>query len=212
MVASSIHTVRLGALLLLSSLLAGGPMRAEPPSVSVVTNITVRDTAGTVVTPLVDRGQKAVLFFFLMHDCPVANSYAPEINRIAGEYASGKIESYVVYVESDLSAGQARRHKADYQIQCRALLDPQHRLVAAVGATVSPEAALVSATGQVLYRGRIDDRVTGPGKRRPHPTRRDLRLALDAVLEGKPIPARLTRAIGCYIPDAPTSKSQLNSR
>jgi hypothetical protein len=68
---------------------------------------------------------------------------------------------------------------------------------------VSPEAALLTPSGEIVYRGRIDDRVADFGKRRVQPTRRDLRLALDAFLKGKPIPARRTKAIGCYIPDIP---------
>jgi hypothetical protein len=58
----------------------------------------------------------------------------------------------------------------------------------------------------VLYRGRIDDRVADFGKRRVEPTRRDLRLALDAILAGKPVPARRTKAVGCYIPEDSSSE------
>jgi hypothetical protein len=60
---------------------------------------------------------------------------------------------------------------------------------------------VLSPSGDVLYRGRIDDRVADFGKRRVEPTRRDLRLALDAILAGKPVQARLTKAVGCYIPE-----------
>ena len=44
---------------------------------------------------------------------------------------------------------------------------------------------MVSPTGQVLYRGRIDDRYAGDGKRRDEPTTADLQGALDAVLAGE---------------------------
>ena len=48
------------------------------------------------------------------------------------------------------------------------------------------------------------------GKRRVEPTRRDLRLALDAILAGKPVSARLTKAVGCYIPEDHSSKPERN--
>jgi len=52
----------------------------------------------------------------------------------------------------------------------------------------------------VVYHGRIDDRIVALGKRRVEPTTRDLREALDAMLEGKPVPTPVTKAVGCYLP------------
>jgi hypothetical protein len=172
------------------------------------TKLVLADPSGAKVRPLADEGQRATLLFFLMHDCPIANSYAPEINRLVKEYSAKKIRCYIVYVESELTAEDVRGHLKDYGFTCGALLDPQHQLVKATGATVSPEAALLSTTGEILYRGRIDDRAAGFGKRRVEPTRRDLRLALDAFLTDQPIPARLTKAVGCYIPESPQKSGQ----
>ena len=166
------------------------------------------DTSGATIQPLKDSGQKATVLFFVMHECPVANGYAPEISRVISEYSTNGVRGYVVYVESDLTPRKARKHARDYGYKSGALLDPKHLLVKAAGATISPEAAVISPTGEVLYRGRIDDRVADFGKRRVEPTRRDLRLALDAILAGKPVPARLTKAIGCYIPEDHPDKSK----
>ena len=167
---------------------------ARPPAALVV-----RDVAGATVSPLADQGQKAVVFFFVLHDCPIANGYAPEIGRITAEYSAKGVRCFVVYVENDLTPDQARRHASEYGYKSGALLDPQHLLVKAAGATVSPEAAVLSPSGDVLYRGRIDDRAVDLGKRRAEPTQRDLRLALDTILAGAPVAARFTKAVGCYI-------------
>ena len=178
--------------------------RAKKSGLSGV--IAVTNLAGAAAQPLRDAGQKATLLFFVMHECPVANGYAPEINRIISEYAARGVQGFVVYVESDLSPEKARRHAVDYGYKSGSLLDPKHFLVKAAGASISPEAAVFGPTGEVLYRGRIDDRVTDFGKRRVEPTRRDLRLALDTILAGKPVPARLTKAVGCYIPEDSSSE------
>jgi hypothetical protein len=163
--------------------------------------ISVKDLAGATVQPLAEAGQKATVLFFVMHECPVANGYAPEIVRITSEYSAKGVRCFLVYVEGDLTPEEARTHARDHGYKTGALLDPKHLLVKAAGATISPEAAVFSPSGEVLYRGRIDDRVADLGKRRVEPTRRDLRLALDAILAGKPVSARLTRAVGCYIPE-----------
>jgi hypothetical protein len=182
---------------------AGSLGSGEPQGVSVgkMPAVSVRDVAGATVQPLADAGQKATVLFFVMHECPVANGYAPEIVRIMSDYSSKGVRSFVVYVESDLTLPEARTHSREYGYKSGAVLDPKHLLVKAVGATISPEAAVVSPSGDVLYRGRIDDRVADLGKRRVEPTHRDLRLALDAILSGKPVPTRQTKAIGCYIPE-----------
>lgn len=193
-------------LLLACVLLAGAPDRvpAAPAPPASPATLAVRDDRGATVRPFAGAGEPQ-LFLFLLHDCPAANAYVPEINRIIAAYPG--VRTRVVYVESDLAPAAARAHARDYRLTCGILLDPEQRLAQAAGVTVSPEAALFSAGGELLYRGRIDDRMAEPGKRRPEPTRRDLRLALDAVLAGKPVPESRTRAIGCYLPELPSSAS-----
>lgn len=183
-------------------------MAAKEASSTEATNLTVMDLSGGKLQPLADSGQKATVLFFVMHECPVANAYAPEIGRIMNEYAAKGVRSYVVYVEADLPVEKARAHARDFGFKAGTVRDPKHLLSKAAGATISPEAAVFSPKGEVLYLGRIDDRVSDFGRRRVEPTRRDLRLTLDAVLAGQPVPARTTKAIGCYIPEDHTSKAE----
>jgi hypothetical protein len=166
---------------------------------------TVRDTNGAKREPLADRGQKATVLIFVMHDCPIANSYAPELARIAGDYAPRGIEFFVVYTAE--TPQQAAAHLAEYKLPLTGLCDSELKLARFAGATVVPEAAVFSRTGELLYRGRIDDRAVRLGAVRPEPRRRDLRLALDAILAGRKVAPRFTTAIGCYIPtDEPSNK------
>ncbi len=169
-------------------------------------NLVIRDVQGADHKPLAAIGQKATVFFFVLSDCPIANAYAPEINRIVADYTARGVRSYLVYVEDDLSAAAARRHVRDHEFKLPALLDPEHRLVKFAQVTVSPEVAVLAPDNQVLYRGRIDDRAAAFGKRRVTPSKRDLREALDAVLDGKPVVTPVTKAVGCYIATHENSK------
>ena len=162
--------------------------------------LSVEDVEGRAQRPLADAGQVATVLFFVLHDCPIANGYAPEISRIAEEYRGRGVRAYVVYGEDDLSPAEAKKHAREFAYRCPVLLDPKQKLIAAAGATVSPEAAIFSAKGALLYRGRIDDRAIAAGKHRAEPHERDLRAALEAILAGKPVRERFTRAIGCYLP------------
>jgi len=147
------------------------------------------------------RAPVATVFFFTRTDCPIANRYAPEMKRLLEAYAPKGIAFFLVYVDPGESAEAIDRHLADYGLSLAPLRDLQHALVAATGAKVTPTAAVVTPDRRLVYRGRIDDRYPGFGKALREPSDRDLVAALDAVLNGRPVPRRETEAIGCLIGD-----------
>jgi thiol-disulfide isomerase/thioredoxin len=163
----------------------------------------VPDATGRSHEPLtVPAGGAGVVLLFVATECPISNGYAPEMNRIVDAYAVKGFTFYFVHGDPDVTPEQATKHAADFGYRRPVLMDGKHALVRAVGATVTPEAAVVSPGGNVVYLGRIDDLYVGFGKRRHEPTVRDLRDALDALLAGKPVSPPQGRAIGCTIPDA----------
>lgn len=169
--------------------------------------LVLRDLSGEAHQPLTHAGERATVLFFVMHDCPLARTCAPEINRLVAECASRGVRSYLVYAEPELAPAAAQKHADDFGHKCPGLLDPWQELARFTGVKVSPEVAVLSPANELLYRGRIDDRLSAFGKLRAEPSRRDLRDALDAILAGKPAPNRLTKAVGCYLPTADRRKS-----
>ena len=164
--------------------------------------LTIADIQGVPRSPLRPDGMASVLFF-ITSDCPISNSYAPEIQRICSEYGPKKVSCNLVYVDPDLTVADVKKHVKDFGYSAvPAILDSTQKLVHAAGATITPEAAVIGSSGQVLYRGRIDNVYASLGKRRPEATEKDLRKALDEVLSGKPVSTPQTKAIGCYIPPA----------
>ncbi len=79
------------------------------------------------------------------------------------------------------------------------LLDPKRQLVQKTGATLTPEVAVLSTDGELLYRGRINDRFPRIGIQRDKPTKTELRDALEAILAGKAVTVSRTKAVGCVI-------------
>jgi len=141
----------------------------------------------------------ATVLIFILHDCPVCNRYAPEIDRIDSEYRKQGVETYVVYEESDLTLTQARRHAAAYQLTCGLLYDPKHQLAHAVGAIAAPEAVVIGSHGRAVYRGRIDDSFRHFGMAAPKAASHDLRAALDDLAAGRDVAISETPVIGCAI-------------
>jgi thiol-disulfide isomerase/thioredoxin len=159
----------------------------------------LRDTGGLQHTPSEWAQARAVVLYFVTTDCPLSNGYAPEMNRIEQAYAPRGVLFFAVQGDTTIPDEEVRRHARDYGYRFPALLDPRQILAHYTGATVTPEAVVLSPEGAVLYLGRIDNKVEDFGKTRVEATEFDLRDALDAVLAGRPAPHLRTRALGCAI-------------
>jgi thiol-disulfide isomerase/thioredoxin len=181
---------KLGIFLLLTAL--APPVGARP-------QFELRDAEGGAHTAAEWSQARAVAIFFVTTDCPLSNAYAPEMNRLAESYGPRGVRFYAVQGDATIPEQQVRQHARDYAYRFPVLLDPREVLARYTGATVTPEAAVLSSAGELLYLGRIDNRVEDFGKARVQATEFDLREALEAVLAGRPVPHPRTRAVGCAI-------------
>ena len=163
------------------------------------------DTNGHLHTKSEWSGKRAVVLFFLTTDCPLSNNYAPEMNRIDATYSPRDVMFYAVQGDATVALDVVRKHVQDFGYTFPYLMDPDESLATFTGATTNPEAAVLSPNGQLLYLGRIDNRLAAFGKQRSQITEFDLRDALDAVLAGKPVPHPHTKALGCAITRKTTS-------
>ncbi len=161
---------------------------------------------GTRHWPLDPGTGKGNVLVFTTVDCPIANAYAPEINSIVSDFSGKPLRFFLVHVDPDVTAEAASAHAREYGYQCPILLDPKHELAKALEIKVTPEAAVTTALGKVAYRGRIDDQWGDLQKKKPAPTRRELRQALESVLAGKSVSMPRTKAIGCDLPELPKSR------
>ncbi len=176
---------------MLASLLLVG-CRPDPPK--------ALDLAGNPVDPFANRAPVAVLLF-VQTDCPISNRYAPTIARLHARFQPQGVAFYLVYPDRREDADAIRRHREEYDLPGQALRDVQHALVDRVGARVTPEAVVLGERGNIVYRGRIDDRYMALDQMRPQPTRNDLANALATALAGRPPDPSATEAIGCFIAD-----------
>jgi hypothetical protein len=206
---------RRGAWSLLGGALAAGclcgcfdsaaPRAVEPPRPAFERSAAATAATGgsrrAATLPLrQDLGAVSVLIF-TRSDCPIANRYAPEIARLSAEFAARGVRFHLVYPDRRETAASMQAHLEEYALRCDGLLDPDHALAGAAGATVTPEAVVFNRAGERVYRGRIDDRFVDYGKARRAPTTHDLQDVLEACLGDRPVEQSFTRAVGCLISD-----------
>ena len=136
---------------------------------------------------------------FTTTDCPISNRYAPEIQRLAAKFSKDVKFVFVYPVPTD-SPEMIRDHAKKFAGGVDTLRDIHQTLVRLTRVTVTPEVAVMRGE-EILYRGRIDDRYLELGRERLKPTTHDLEDALNAVIVGKPVAQRETRAVGCILAD-----------
>jgi hypothetical protein len=171
------------------------------PAKSADTAVELTDIDGTVHTVMGENpsAKKASVLVFISSDCPIANSYQPELRRLREEFNPEEFAIILVHGNPKLQIDEARRHQNDYEIELPIVLDPDQAIARRFHATITPEAVVVDSKGETLYIGRIDDRNSTYGKRRQRANREDLRLALQSISAGEPVAVSKTTAIGCRI-------------
>ena len=164
------------------------------------TVITLKDLDGNDVTPLkCVAKEKATVVIFITTDCPIANSYAPEINRLHLAYSSRNVRFTLVHVDTDLVDDKAKKHATDYELKSTVVIDREHQLVKATKAKVTPEAFVYDVEGKLRYRGRINNLYAARGQRRAQVTVHELRDALEAVINDREVVTKESEALGCFI-------------
>jgi thiol-disulfide isomerase/thioredoxin len=177
---------------LLAGLLLASACAPEPPP------LTLRDLDGGSIDPFAGTAEGFV-FVFVRSDCPISNRYAPELERLQATFGD-RVALRLVYPDPTETKASVEKHLSEYELTLPALIDPEHALVEASGATVTPEAAVFRNRSEMIYRGRIDDRFPAFGVSRPATTS-ELRSAIEALLEGGTVEPSRTDAVGCYIAD-----------
>src|SRR5207237_7771027 len=127
----------------------------------------LRDTRGASHTPAEWAQSKAAVVFFVTIDCPIGNSYVPEMNRIRDTYGPRGVAVWAVQADPTVPEAAVAKYAAEWRYTFPLLLDPGHVLVEHAGVTITPQAAGLSREGKALYHGRIDTRVAAFGIPRP---------------------------------------------
>ncbi|HWO26467.1 MAG TPA: redoxin domain-containing protein [Kofleriaceae bacterium] len=142
-------------------------------------------------------------FVFLSPDCPIAREAVPTLAALAAATPEPELRVFGVLAGRGVTRADARAFVRAYGIAFPVLLDASGLLADRLRPTVTPEAFVVDADGQIVYRGRIDDTYAALGKRRPAATSRDLAQAIERARRGAAAqPPVVTPPVGCFVEPA----------
>ncbi|MGD9647814.1 MAG: redoxin domain-containing protein [Pirellulales bacterium] len=152
---------------------------------------------------LADYGdQKLVVVAFLGTECPLAKVYATRLVGLSKEFHLQGVA--FVAIDSNLqdSMTELATFSRVYELDFPLLKDLDNRVADQFGAVRTPEVFVLDAERRIRYWGRIDDQYgfqTGAGYAKPRLQRRDLAVAIEELLAGKPVSEPSLPADGCLI-------------
>ena len=141
---------------------------------------------------------RATVLVFATVECPLARRSLPALGDLARDFEPEGVRFLLLVPEDRAGLGEIASLGLRSGLPFPAGKDRGGRAARALGVTRSPTAVLLDAAGRLRYRGRVDGRFRLGGAR-PGPVREDLRLALQAVLEGREPEVAETPAEGCLL-------------
>ena len=176
-------------------LASAGPVFAAPVAVGdKLVPFTLKNYDGRDVDLGSLRGGKAVVLMFIATRCPISNAYNERMAAISKEYGARGVAFVGVNANKQENAAEVADHAKSHGFPFPVLKDEGNVQADAFGAQVTPEVYVYDPTWTLRYHGRIDEDMKGD-----HVASPDLRNALDALLAGKDVPAKETKAFGCSI-------------
>jgi peroxiredoxin len=171
------------------------PLGTEAPAFSLP------DTKGKLVSAKDLKDAPALLVVFMCNHCPFVKHILDGLVGLIKDYQAKGVAAVGIssndvadYPDDrpELMAKLAKQKGFTFPY----LYDETQDVAKAYHAACTPDFFLFDKQRKLVYRGQMDD--SRPGNGTPV-TGRDLRAALDATLEGKPVPAQQKPSIGCNI-------------
>lgn len=139
----------------------------------------------------------AAVYVFMDTHCPISNRYVPYLNELHALAQTKNLHFYGVISSQEATWAQAENYRKEYKLNFPLFLDSNGLVARKLGPQITPEAFLLDARDQLVYRGRIDDRFPVVGKIRKAPKTHDLRDAMIATSEDRKPAVAHQPAVGC---------------
>lgn len=145
--------------------------------------------------------ERGTVVMFLCNHCPYVKHVQEELVRVARDY-QGRGIAFAAISSNDVTQYPAdspdlmkeEAERAGYTFPY--LYDESQEVARSYAAACTPDFFVYDGSLRLVYRGQLDD--SRPKTDVPV-TGKDLRQALDALLDGRPLPADQKASLGCNI-------------
>lgn len=197
----------LSLLILLFCFMTENPVPGSPPPSAVKVGdkapaFKLKNVDGKMVALSDYQESKGLVVVFSCNHCPYVVKYEDRINDLSKKYAPlgfplVAINPNAPKVEADSYEKMIERHR-EKSFSFPYLLDDTQSIAKKYGAEKTPHVYILERKGKdfiIRYVGGIDDSPGDPEK----VTKLYAAQAIDALLAGKDVPVKETKAIGCSI-------------
>lgn len=189
--AASVFVVILSSITVISS---GHQVLAEQQRVELSASL---DLSGKVHDLRQNDRQITRAIVFLSTECPVSNSYTQKLNALHRSLRNSQAELLGVVSDGTVTRSAAANHFREFKAEFPVIFDSSGQLAETLKPTHVPEAFVISANNEIVYRGGIDDTWGSVGRRREKARKHYLRDAISAAIDGKAIRVSTTEPTGC---------------
>ena len=166
-----------------------------PPAIgTMIDDFKLPDTDGAEHSLKSLAGKNGAVLIFIATKCPVSNAYNDRMGKLAQDYKAKGINVIGINSNNTEPAAEVKSHAGEKHLTFTILKDDGNKIADRLGATRTPEAYVIDASGKLVYHGRIDN-----AQNTANITSSDLRDALDEMLSGKAITKTGGAAFGCSI-------------
>ena len=146
-------------------------------------------------------GKQAILVMCICRHCPYVVHVQEELAKLGRDYQKKNVGIVAI------SSNDVKRYPQDSPARLKEMAeeldfrfpycyDESQKVAKALTAACTPDFFVFNEEGKLVYRGQLDDSRPGNGK---PVTGRDLRMALEAVLNKKPVSVVQKPSAGCSI-------------
>lgn len=147
------------------------------------------------------RGEVATVIMFICNHCPFVVHVNGQLVQLANDYLDKKI-GFVAISANDVvnhpgdAPGKMKEVALQWKYPFPYLYDESQEVAKAFDAACTPDFFIYNKDMELVYRGQLDD--SRPGNGLPV-SGKDMRTALDNLINNKPIPPEQRPSIGCNI-------------
>jgi len=140
---------------------------------------------------------KGLLVVFMCNHCPFVKHILPGLRALGRDYHAGGLGLVAINAnDAEQYPEDAPEKMGALQLGFAYLYDEDQAVAKAYGATCTPDFFLYDGNLKLVYRGQFDD--SRPGNNEPV-TGKDLRAAMDSLMQGQSIESAQIPSIGCNI-------------